>query len=156
MPKYLTEGKDSNIDEDNTNIWKNILESNFNISQEIKTFFENILSIGFYIKLKSKLPKDYQLNEEKINIILFILKFVLISIKNNKINIFSSLLNKEKVHNILKKSFLPGVPLASKSNYTKYLKEIDVHLNSKNVREGVMYAHAEHFILFNLVVFLHK
>ena len=136
MPKYLTEGKDSNIDEDNTNIWKNILESNFNISQEIKTFFENILSIGFYIKLKSKLPKDYQLNEEKINIILFILKFVLISIKNNKINIFSSLLNKEKVHNILKKSFLPGVPLASKSNYTKYLKEIDVHLNSKNVREG--------------------
>ena len=134
--KYLTEGNELTIDEDNVNIWKSIQENNFNISPETKTFYENMLSIGFYIKLKSKLPKDYQLNEEKINIILFILKFVLISIKNNKSNIYSSLLNKEKVHNILKGSFLPGMPLALKSNYAKYLKDIDIHLNSKEVKEG--------------------
>ena len=136
IPKYLTEEKEFNIDEDIINIWKNIQESNVNISSEIKTFYENMLAVGFYIKLKSKLPENCKLNEEKINIILFILKFVLLSIKNNKSNIFSSLLNREKVHNILKTSFLPGIPLAQDSNYSKYLQAIEIHLNSKNVREG--------------------
>jgi hypothetical protein len=92
MPKYLIEKKDFKIDENNIKIWKKIDESNKNISPELKLFYDNLLSTGFYFKLKSKLPADYEFNDEKIHIILFILKFVLISIINSKKNLFSSLL----------------------------------------------------------------
>ena len=136
IPKYLTEEKDIKIDEDNITIWKNIQEGNFEISSEIKTFYENLLSPGFYIKLKSKLPKEQGLNDEKINIILFVLKFILISMKNNKNNFYSSLLNKNKAIKILKDSFLPGIPLALNSNYAKYLKDIEMHLKTKKTSEG--------------------
>ena len=136
IPNYLTEQNEIKVDEDNIRVWKNIQESNFDISPEIKLFFENLLSIDFYNKLKLKLPENYEFRDEKLNIILFILKFVLISIKNNKNNFYSSLLNKEKAKKILKESFLPGIPLSVNSNFAKELKNIEIHLNEKGVREG--------------------
>ena len=136
IPNYLTEQNEIKIDEDNIRVWKNIQESNFEISPEIKLFFENLLSKDFYNKLKSKLPDNYEFRDEKLNIILFILKFVLISIKNNKNNFYSSLLNKEKAQKILKESYLPGIPLSVNSNFAKELKNIEIHLNEKAVREG--------------------
>ena len=136
IPNYLTEDKDIKIDEDIITIWKNIQESNFEISSEVKTFYENLLSPGFYMKLKSKLPKEHGSKDEIINIILFVLKFILISIKNNKNNFYSSLLNKDKAMKILKDSFLPGIPLVLNSNYSKYLKDIEMHLKTKKTTEG--------------------
>ena len=136
ISEYLKKNNEFEIDEDIKSIYKHIKESEFNITPEIKTFYDNILSVGFYKQLKSKLPKNYEYKDERINIILFILKVILLSINNEKKNIFSSLLNKEKAHKIMKESFLPGMTLAKKSIYTEELKDIDNHLKSRGVREG--------------------
>ena len=136
ISEYLKKNNEFEIDEDIKSIYKHIKESEFNITPEIKTFYDNILSAGFYKQLKSKLPKNYEYKDERINIILFILKVILLSINNEKKNIFSSLLNKEKAHKIIKESFLPGMTLAKKSIYTEELKDIDNHLKSRGVREG--------------------
>ena len=136
IPNYLKSKGEIKIDEDIKNYWKKIKEGNFNISPEIQNFYENLMSNNFYANLKSKLPTKYNFKDDKLYIILFILKFVLISIKNNKSNIFSSLLIKQKASKILKESFLPGIPLSMNSNYSIHFKELDMHLKTKKVKEG--------------------
>ena len=136
IPKFLTQKDELKIDEDIKYNYRQIKESNNNISSDLKSFFENLLSIDFYQKLKSKLPKDYEFIDEKLNIILFILKFILISINNNKPNLYSALLNKEKAQKLLIDSFLPGIPLSKNSNYLNQFEEINKYLKTKEVNEG--------------------
>ena len=145
--KYLIEKKEYKNDDENymnlINIWQSIKESNLNISQELITFFDNLLSIEFFIQLKSKIfdSKGNQkinsdLNEEKVIMILFIFKFVFLSIKNKKINIYKSLLKKQEVQKIIKESFLPGMPLTKKSNYLEQFKDIEIHLKTKKTTDA--------------------
>ena len=136
MPKYLKEQNAFNIDESNQILLKTIKENNSNISPGILLFYENLLSVDFYNKLKSKLPKNYEFNEGKIDIILYILKFILISINSPKRNLFSSLLIKEKAHKVLQESFLPGIPSSRKTNYSNQFQEVEKHLKTKSIDDG--------------------
>ena len=136
ISKFLVEKNELKIDEEIISIYKKIKENNLDISLNLKSFFDNLLSIDFYQKLKLKLPKDYDFSDEKLNIILFIFKFILVSINNNKNNIFSSLLNKEKAHKILNESFLPGIPLSKNTTYYNQFQDIDIHLKTKGADEG--------------------
>ena len=116
IPKYLIKQNDFIIDNEIERFLQNIKENIYNYPQEIISFYENILSIEFYKNLKSKLADDFEFKEEKLNMILFILKFILISINNRKNNFFISLLNKTKSKEILKESYLPGIPLIKKND----------------------------------------
>ena len=116
IPKYLIKQNDFIIDKEIERFLQNIKENIYNYPQEIISFYENILSIEFYKNLKSKLADDFEFKEEKLNMILFILKFILISINNRKNNFFISLLNKTKSKEILKESYLPGIPLIKKND----------------------------------------
>ena len=146
--EYLIEKKDFKNDDKNYinlfNILKNIKESNLNISQEVISFFENLLSKEFFTKLKSKIfPKindnqniNLTLNEEKIIMILFIFKFIFFTKKNKKKNIYNSILTKKESQKIIKESFLPGISLSKKSNFMEQFKDIELHLKTKKTTEG--------------------
>ena len=136
ISEYLKKNNEFEIDEKIKYIYQHIKQSDFNISSELKIFFDNILDIRFYKKLKSKIPNNNEYKGEKIYIILFILKFVFLSLNNGKRNILSSLFNKDKTIKILKESFLPGMIPAKKSLFTEEFENIDKHLKTQDVQEG--------------------
>ena len=108
-----------------------------NIPNNLKELFENILSNDFYNKIMTKMNiNKNKFDEKKTNILLFILRFILLSIKANNNNLFSSLLIKSKSTKIIKDSYLPGISSPRNSLFKEQLKAVEKHLKTKKANEG--------------------